>query len=485
MKIHCTRRNQNISRGEKPTACWKYAVSDTGEGIPEDRLKDIFKSFEQIDTSLTRRHGGTGLGLPITKQLVELQGGTVRVESRPGEGSRFWFTLPLAVAAAFTDQSFSAETASDSSDQRLAALSGEIPAQSCTTPGELPLQTDMASKDMPSKADTAQSKRRILLVDDDAVSLKAAASILGLGGYSVDTAGSGRAALVELARHRNFAVAILDVMMPEMSGYEVCLKIRESWPAFELPVLMLTARTSTRDILAGFEAGANDYLPKPYEPEELLARVGTLAGLKASVDKAMAAESAFMQAQIKPHFLFNTLNAISSFCDSDPELAQSLIDDFSEYLRQSFDFKSLEESGPLERELSLVNSYVEIERARFGEGLRVEFNVDDLAGIRLPLLSIQPLVENAITHGLRKKRGVGTVTVTVRKSPEGVRVCVEDDGHGIPPEKLEGLLTSPSERGDRPVEHRQKVKKGIRRGAHHRERTRRRNQRKLSDPRGR
>lgn len=104
---------------------------------------------------------------------------------------------------------------------------------------------------------------------------------------------------------------------------------------------MLTAKASTEDIVMGFESGANDYLPKPFEPEELLARVSTLVNLKMSVDRAMTAEMAFMQAQIKPHFLFNTLNAISSFCDTDPDRAQRLIDDFQTTFGRALTSKAL------------------------------------------------------------------------------------------------------------------------------------------------
>lgn len=236
-------------------------------------------------------------------------------------------------------------------------------------------------------------------------------------------------------------------MMPEISGYEVCRKLRENRSSFELPVLMLTAKASTEDIVMGFESGANDYLPKPFEPEELLARVSTLVNLKISVDRAMNAEVAFMQAQIKPHFLFNTLNAISSFCDTDSDRAQHLIDDFSNYLRQSFDFKSLETYVSLERELSLVNSYLEIEKARFGDQLCVVLDTDNSINIKVPFLSIQPLVENAVTHGLRKKSGIGTVTISVKKAREGVVVSVEDDGLGISADKLAVLFTPEAGRG--------------------------------------
>lgn len=390
----------------------EICVSDTGEGIPEDKLEDIFKSFEQVDNSIMRRYGGTGLGLAITKNLVELQGGSIRVESRAGAGSKFYFTLPLA---------------GGTPEGTEAAL--PVPEPFVSSPDEA-----AAGKE------DDEGNPRILLVDDDTVNLQAAAAILRLGGYAVTAANSGRSALQELKSRADCCLVVLDVMMPEMSGYEVCRRIRKSKSNFELPVLMLTAKASTRDIVMGFEAGANDYLPKPFEPEELLARVRTLTNLKISVDKAMAAEVAFMQAQIKPHFLFNTLNAISSYCDSDPRYAQRLIDDFSNYLRQSFDFTSPEMYVPLERELSLVGSYVEIQKARFGDKLQVILDIDETLRTRIPLLSIQPLVENAIIHGLRKKGGSGTVTLSVKKADGSIQVSVEDDGQGIPADRLALLL---------------------------------------------
>lgn len=95
---------------------------------------------------------------------------------------------------------------------------------------------------------------------------------------------------------------------------------------------------------------------------------------------------------------------------------------------------------PLERELSLVSSYAEIEKARFRDELRVMFDIDNTLKIRIPLLSIQPLVKNAIIHGLRKKGGRGTVTLSVKKVDEGVRIAIEDDGQGIPAGRLTELL---------------------------------------------
>jgi sensor histidine kinase YesM len=236
-------------------------------------------------------------------------------------------------------------------------------------------------------------------------------------------------------------------MMPEMSGYEVCRKLRENKSVFDLPVLMLTARTATPDIVMGFEAGANDYLPKPFEPEELLARVKTLTILKSSVDRAIAAEIGFLQAQIKPHFLFNTLSTIASFCNTDPLYARRLITGFAGYLRQTFDFESPDALVPLEKELELVHYYVEIEKARFGERLTVIFDIDEELETEVFPLSIQPLVENAIRHGLRKKEDGGTLTVSARNTDGSIIVSVSDDGCGIAPDKLETLLSPDGKQG--------------------------------------
>lgn len=392
----------------------EVCVEDTGQGIPEEKFDHIFKSFEQVDSSLTRKHGGTGLGLSITKHLVESHGGSIWVKSKVGKGSEFYFTMPV--------------TREQPEEKEIS----------------LPVYELIAAglERRPATFRTASTGARILIVDDEILNLQSAASLLKTQGYSITAVDSGFKALEEIQKHKDFSLVILDVMMPEMSGYEVCRRIRQNKSHYDLPVLMLTAKTITEDIVIGFEAGANDYLPKPVEAEELLARVKTLVNLKTSVDKAKAAEVAFLQAQIKPHFLYNVLNTISSFCDTDPERAGVLINDLANYLRQSFDFKNLDMFVPLDKEINLVNSYLEIEKARFGDELSVEFNIDHSIQTDLPPLSIQPLVENSIRHGLRKKVGRGTVTVTVRKAPDGVRVTVSDNGQGIPSDRLDKLFTT-------------------------------------------
>ena len=151
-------------------------------------------------------------------------------------------------------------------------------------------------------------------------------------------------------------------------------------------------------------------------------------------------ESAFLHAQIKPHFLFNTLNIISVLCRMDPEKARELILDLSSYMRHSFDFKNLEKYVSFEEELEFIQAYVRIEQARFKGGLDVIYDIDNTEGLKLPPLLLQPLVENAVRHGVRKSVTGSTVILRVRNLDDHYLIEVEDDGAGMPPEKLEEIF---------------------------------------------
>lgn len=157
-------------------------------------------------------------------------------------------------------------------------------------------------------------------------------------------------------------------------------------------------------------------------------------------DKLLAhAKIKHLQAQINPHFLFNSLNTIASFCRTTPEKARELILDLSFYMRKNLD--SSRGYIPLSSELEQVNSYLAIEKARFGD--LIQINIDVEPGCEdwpIPPLIIQPLVENAIKHGIRSREGGGTIRLTIYKNIDVLEVTVEDDGVGIKKEKLDTLL---------------------------------------------
>lgn len=254
-------------------------VADTGIGIPEDKLDRIFQAFEQGDGSTARKYGGTGLGLAVTKQLVELHGGQIWVESTVGKGSRFTFTLPTAEV---TIPSQATEKNIPLFREKLETISKTLPwverlvdhsGQSNLIDSNL-LERVLDLEHFPETTFLNQHFQ-ILIVDDEPVNLQVLVNQLSLQNYQVVRAYSGAEALNLIAQGFKPDLVLLDVMMPGMTGYEVCQQLRQKFPATELPVVMLTAKNQVSDLVIGLESGANDYLTKPVFKNELLARIKT------------------------------------------------------------------------------------------------------------------------------------------------------------------------------------------------------------------
>jgi sensor histidine kinase YesM len=200
---------------------------------------------------------------------------------------------------------------------------------------------------------------------------------------------------------------------------------------------MLTSKSQSDDMALCFKLGANDYLNKPFEVDELLARVHSLVRLKKAVNKLINTEMSFLQAQIKPHFIQNALSVISSLSIKDPHKAKSLILDLSDYLRGSFELNTDEGLTTLSKELELVQAYLSIEQARFKERLQVHYHLLDDVDCTLPLLTIQPLVENAIRHGIMCRLEGGEIHISTDLEPDRVRIEVRDNGVGMKPDFVE------------------------------------------------
>lgn len=240
-------------------------VEDTGPGIPEHMFESIFQPFEQIDGTTTREQGGTGLGLSITKKLVELQGGRINVQSDGQTGSIFSFTLPKSQS----DQPSATLPSSDLKKDRIDRKKGHVSIQPESVPDAI-----------------GKSGEKILIVDDDTTNIRVLENYLLLENYRVRSATNGIEAL-EILEKEKFDLILLDIMMPRMSGYEVLNSIRKQYTTYELPVLMLTAGTQNRDIVTAFQSGANDYLTKPIDRQELTARIKTHLSLRQAVVTAI------------------------------------------------------------------------------------------------------------------------------------------------------------------------------------------------------
>ncbi|HZU89179.1 MAG TPA: ATP-binding protein [Stellaceae bacterium] len=211
-----------------------FAISDTGIGIPEEQRAHIFEAFVQADGSMTRRYGGTGLGLTIAKELCEMMGGAISVTSAPGIGSTFRFGVRLELS-------------------KEAAVLGERSAESGPVLG------------IPGAAGA-----HVLLVEDSPVNLEVGVGLIEMFGCMVETAANGREAL-ERHAEREFALIFVDCQMPEMDGFETVAEIRrrEAGSGRRTPIVALTAIAVKGDRERCLAAGMDDYLTKPFTPDQI------------------------------------------------------------------------------------------------------------------------------------------------------------------------------------------------------------------------
>jgi two-component system, sensor histidine kinase ChiS len=320
LKLNSSKRQPSTLEGQLA-----ITISDTGIGIPTDKLDRIFESFEQADGSTAREYGGTGLGLAVTKQLVELHGGKIQVESTVGMGSRFTFTLPVASGSwpAASGQSYS----------------------SCILRPKSSVDEETIIESFLTTDDQDQ-KFKILAVDDEPVNLQVLINHLSLQNYAIAQATNGIEALAMIEQGFQPDLVLLDVMMPRMTGYEVCKQLREKFPAHELPVVMLTAKNQVNDLVEGLNVGANDYLTKPISKNELLARIQTHLRL---------ANLAVAYGRFVPHEFLRFLNKESII---DVQLGDQVQQEMSILFSDIRDFTTLSESMTPEENFKFINAYL-------------------------------------------------------------------------------------------------------------------------------
>ncbi|MEL0327832.1 MAG: ATP-binding protein [Deltaproteobacteria bacterium] len=238
----------------------EVAVADTGIGIPQDKQERIFDAFEQGDASTERTHGGTGLGLSVAKQLIELHGGRIWLESVVGQGSVFRFTLPCSSASEQERKEPVVSKKTNTTKALPVAVAAPVVEEERGSEPNVDLLVD------------DPSEVTILVVDDEPINRQVLRNQLEMVGYRVEVAIDGLQGL-KLLEKLNPQVILLDVMMPRLSGYQTCYRIRQKYSASELPIILLTAKDQPEDTVRGFQHGANDYLTKPFSREELLIRV--------------------------------------------------------------------------------------------------------------------------------------------------------------------------------------------------------------------
>lgn len=267
----------------------KISVSDTGVGIEPNKFDTIFESFEQVQGMADRDYSGTGLGLSVSRQLVELHGGELNVESELNVGTTFSFTLPMAAdmpaVNIYAEQSVARlhylEDEHDEEaeqEQWLDDLSQEQDVIHQVQQSQV--EVDSTDKGLGKQVINTKyvhdcSKFRILLVDDEPVNRQVLHNHLSVRNYQIVEASGGQQALKLVEEQGPIDLILLDIMMPNMSGYEVCKKLRQQYAVNDLPIIFLTAKNQVADLVQSFAVGANDFLTKPVSKYELLKRVET------------------------------------------------------------------------------------------------------------------------------------------------------------------------------------------------------------------
>jgi signal transduction histidine kinase/ActR/RegA family two-component response regulator/HPt (histidine-containing phosphotransfer) domain-containing protein len=424
-----------VQRREGAHVLLYFAVRDTGIGLAGEQTEQLFNSFEQGDSSTTRRYGGTGLGLAISKRLASMMGGQVGVESVPGVGSTFWFTAELDV----------------SRDQRVGLLARRAsalavnPADPIELAGLPPplddrLRQPGSADDRPGTAtapgwagqtgDSALRGCHILLVEDNPVNQQVAREILRNAGFLVDIADDGQMALA-MAAATQYDGVLMDMQMPVMDGLAATRELRRHHDATSLPVIAMTANVMPSDRELCLAAGMNDFLPKPIEPDELF-RV--------------------LRAWIRPHAAGAAAAPVGDSGALPPEIVGL---DMAAGLRRV--------RGSVERYRSLLHSFLDacdgaeqrlaraLESGDLAGGESLARTVGGLAG-RIGAGALQQLAE-ALEHGLRD--GAGEAEQAALRNNFGLalhaqvaainqalpaRGAPRPSAHGLSPEQADPVL---------------------------------------------
>lgn len=450
----------------------EITVSDTGIGIPHDKLEAIFKPYEQ-GVGIDKKYGGTGLGLHITRKLIHIHGGRIKAESILGKGSKFIFTLPKSEDCSKCVHEFQKAESKESE---------EI--------------VEHITEKQDNKVDEYRDKRKILIVDDEPINIEVLKNFLEYENYSVITAAHGAEAINIVENNKDLDLVILDIMLPDILGYDVCSMLREKYSLLQLPILIMTADNRAESLVVSFECGANDYLKKPFERTELLARVKTLIALKQSVRETVQlqkeVDSTNKQVEVLSESFEENKRKLTEVLECD-KLKTEFFANISHELRtplnviwgsvqllQSINLNSCIEGYDINkylkimnqnslRLLRLINNLIDTTKIDGGYlslhlvNSNIEYIVEEITlsavdyikskGINLifdtdveekymafDVDKIERIVLNILSNAIKFTKKDGTIFVNFYDLGDKIQISIKDTGIGIPQDKLESIF---------------------------------------------
>jgi DNA-binding response OmpR family regulator len=290
----------------------EITISNTGPGIPADKIDKIFDRFYQVDDSYTRDHEGTGIGLSLVKELVELHHGTIDVQCRgAGLRSRTTFTILLPL-----------DREQFSDDEIIETPSSLEETTSGTIPEEIPQTVESEDEPEEKQWQISQQERPLILLIEDNPDMRDYIRDNLQDCYRIIEAVDGRQGK-DLAFKKIPDLVLSDIMMPEMDGFQVCEAIKSDMRTSHIPVILLTARAEIKDKLKGLERGADDYISKPFVIEEIKVRVKNLIEQRQKLRERFSREALFgikdiALNQSDEEFLHHAMEMINEHID-DPE----------------------------------------------------------------------------------------------------------------------------------------------------------------------
>lgn len=386
-------------------------IEDTGIGIEPNELSKVFDPYYRVPNVSQNENEALGIGVGTAQHFLKMMKGDISIESQVGKGTIVTIRLPAA-------------------ETNIKEFELDQVQRNCSV--DFPLHID------------GDRKERIVIIDRNKCDLLDIVKILEKNHFTVDAFVDGEAVLKFIENHR-IDLIIIDLYMPKEYILHVTEVVRSHYNKTELPIMLLSKTEQLEAVKSLFEKGINVIKRRPLIEEEFISQINSLISMKSAVEDSVKKELRSYHAQITPHFLFNTLNTIIGLSFVDIEKAREALEHLAIYFRAKLDYQKIQSVVSIEEELELVGAYLAIEKLRFNH-LNIELNIDTEIEIDIPAMTLQPLVENAIQHGLKNRKEGATLFISVQEVGEYVEIIIEDNGIGMSEEKQKQLLRSESER---------------------------------------
>lgn len=390
----------------------KIKIVDDGVTFKDNIKDNLFEPYEGANNISNLHYTGTGLSLAIASELTKLHHGKVWIDKKNDNEAVLYLTF-LRGKNIVIPTKYSEDSANYFRDtgRRIDSL--------------VHINEAVKGKILLIKGVSVHKEILMNMLFDEKYDIFAPIDPL----FNYDS--------VEL--DKEYDLIIIDEMY-EFSNFDLCKQMRNKYELSQMPILLMVPNDRQANLKKAYDVGANDCIDYLVLKQQLIAKVNTLVQIKKATENLVNSQVSLLQAQIQPHFLYNALNTIAQLCLDEPIKAYETLIDFSQYLRSKFSFKNPHRAVTIEDEVSTVKSYLNIEKARFGERLSYKIIYNGEGQRFIPSLIIQPFVENSVKHGVSKNDKGGNILVEIFENDETTKVSISDDGQGMNKKTLDEII---------------------------------------------